>query len=121
MTVNYYESNAIYDYLLKEKYNNFLFAKKDIWLVVYGNDKCEPKLLVVIMASTREHYLNLEFTELELSIIETARKLSDISGIDYKLIRYCKDESELFCVQYINYKTKRYKNIQMNHLAKVFA
>lgn len=121
MTVNYYESNAIYDYLLKEKYNNFLFAKKDIWFVVYGNDKCEPKLLVVIMASTREHYLNLEFTELELSIIETARKLSDISGIDYKLIRYCKDESELFCVQYINYKTKRYKNIQMNHLAKVFA
>ncbi len=51
MTANYYESNAIYDYLLKEKNNNFLFAKKDIWLVVYGNDKCEPKLLVVIIVN----------------------------------------------------------------------
>ena len=44
--MEYYKSNAIYDYLMSKKVEKYKFVVGNAWQLVYGDSDCQPLLLV---------------------------------------------------------------------------
>ena len=53
--MEYYKSNAIYDYLISKKINKYRFVVGNAWQLVYGNGNCEPLLLVYAVGVPVKH------------------------------------------------------------------
>ncbi|MDE6911439.1 MAG: hypothetical protein K2P44_13375 [Lachnospiraceae bacterium] len=46
--MNYYVGNGVYDFLINhQKSRNFFWTSGNIWLLVYGDEQNEPKVLTV--------------------------------------------------------------------------
>lgn len=94
MDAGYYVGNAFYDYIDK-KFDNFVYAKENIWLLVYGNKKCEPKVIIVLSALSKEQYECEEYSKEENDIIFYASQISQKSGIPWIYVSFVKDETVL--------------------------
>lgn len=120
MGTEFYTNNALYEYLEDNHLPNYIFAKEDIWLVIYGDKESNPKIILVISAVDKAQYEHHRFSPKENEIMTLAMNLASQSGLTYRVIRYCKEDEEIFYVQYIDYTTMRIRNININLLSKLF-
>lgn len=44
----YYQGNALYDYIVSNKIDRYTFVAGNMWQLVYGDNSCQPKMLVVV-------------------------------------------------------------------------
>ena len=58
--------------------------------------------------------------EHEIEIMDIAADLAELSKLEYKVVRYCKDEPSISDIQYIDYPTRRCKSMNINMLTKLF-
>ena len=120
MDTGYYVGNAFYDYVDKH-FNNFAYAKENIWLLVYGNSRCEPKLIIVLSALERKAYLQNQTSPEEDSIIKYAKQISEKSGVPWVYVSFIKDEKELtktkICCPSLNFS---FKELTPDQLADVY-
>ncbi len=120
MATEFYTNNALYKYLEDNHLPNYIFAKEDIWLVIYGDKESNPKIILVISAVDKDLYDHHVFSPKENEIMSLALSLASQSGLIYRVIRYDKEAEEIFYVQYIDFGTKRLTNISINRLSKLF-
>lgn len=53
--MNYYVGNGVYDFLINhQKSRNFFWTSGNIWLLVYGDEQNEPKVLTVASGNKLE-------------------------------------------------------------------
>jgi len=120
MDAGYYVGNAFYDYV-DSHFDNFAYAKENIWLLVYGNSRCEPKLIIVLSALTREAYQSNTFSSEEKEIIQYAKQISDQSKVPWVYVSFVKDEKELtkakICCPALKYE---FKELTPDALADVY-
>lgn len=83
--MGYYVGNGVYNYLAQcgEK-ENFFWTSGDMWLLVYGNESFEPKILTV--ASARA--LGEAITEQEHRAVSMAQSLAENTGMPVNFIRF---------------------------------
>ena len=93
MDTGYYIGNAFYDYVDKH-FSNYVYAKEDIWLIAYGNSRCEPKIILVLSALSKESYMAEKLSRSETEIIFYAEQLSKKSGVPWIYVSFIKDENE---------------------------
>lgn len=87
--MEHYKGNGIYDYLKNNHYTNFFWTSSDKWIVVYGNDKQEPKVVTIISEYTDE---SKDVDKKELNAIALVRSIIKNTDIHINFIRYHADE-----------------------------
>lgn len=118
MKENYYQTNAIYEYIEKNKLPGYTLAKENIWLMVYGDPESIPRLLLVISAVPEERYENMDITPRERGVMELAARFAGKTRLEYRVVRYCQDWP-LDKVQYMEYPS-RHAVIGINALKHLF-
>lgn len=96
---NYYTTNAMYEYLEENQIPGFLFARKNIWLLIYGTAMSDPRLILVASAVSQEEFDEEIPGEHEMEMIDVASRLSERSGLNAYILRYRKDDVVLGEVQ----------------------
>lgn len=83
--MSYYVGNAVYDYLGRRgNGENFFWMSGNMWLLVYGDEECEPKVLTV--ASSGE--LCGSITEEEKRAVKMAEALALNTEVEVNFIRF---------------------------------
>ena len=120
MDTGYYVGNAFYDYVEK-KFDNFVFAKENLWLLVYGNKRCEPKVIIVLSALDKKSYDLEKFNKPETEIIHYATQISEKSGVPWLYVSFIKSEKTLSKVKvYCPSKKLFYEELSPNELADLY-
>ena len=96
----YYTGNALYDYLstCKNK-DNFYWASGNLWMLVYGDDNHNPRVLTVVSGNE----LNTPITEYEKRALQVATELVSGSDLPLNFIRFDPNHT-ITSVQYWEYK-----------------
>ncbi len=83
----YYTGNGIYEYLAgcREK-ENFYWTSGNMWLLVYGDKKHNPK--VVTVASQRSFQYGRKLSKNEQQAMQTAQRIADAAEIPVNFIRF---------------------------------
>lgn len=120
MANTYYIGNAFYDYVEK-KYTDYVFAKENIWLIVYGNKRCEPKVILVLSALDKNQYESDKLIQRETEMIYYAQQLSERSGIPWIYVSFVADAKELKKVKVICPSLKKnFEELTPQELADVY-
>src|SRR5690554_4865851 len=89
----FYTGNAIYK--LIESTQNFKYTSDNLWLLVYGDRKCEPKIIIVLSGYSKEEYKNESLNEKELEMFYYANQISKKSKVPFLYVRFNKDNNSL--------------------------
>lgn len=100
----FYTTNAVCEYIMEHNIPNHLFAKGDLWMLVYGDAQSMPRLLLVVSAVPEERYASLACTPHEKEVMELCARFAAASGLEYRVIRYREDVQPISTVQYMEYR-----------------
>lgn len=96
MAVGYYAGNGVYEYLTKcEKKDNFFWTSGTLWLLVYGDENFEPKVLTV----ASENKLGERTTVEEKNAVHAAQCIVKGTGVPINFIRF-DPEKTMETIQY---------------------
>jgi len=62
---SYYKGNALYKYIAGNKLERFSYVTGNLWQLVYGNNNCEPKVLVTVSGVSESEYGNINKQEIK--------------------------------------------------------
>lgn len=116
----YYNSNAIYKYLEDNNISGFLFSKETLWLLLYGDSKSNPKMLIAAVASNSENYHNMSFSNHEKEIFFVGEQLAQKAKLPFGIIQFCSDVEEINSVHCINWKSRKYQTVSIDKLKNLF-
>lgn len=105
----FYTGNAIYN--LIESTQNFKYTSDNLWLLVYGDRKCEPKIIICLSGYSKEEYKNETLNEKELEMFYYANQISKKSKVPFLYVRFNKDDNSLKEVVII--ETEKFKTISL--------
>lgn len=114
--MSYYESNGIYEYLKENNIKNFFWTSSDKWILVYGNDRQEPKVVSVVVKSTGN---SEDVSQQEKNIISVVKSMVKDTDIHMNFIRYDADKP-LETVQFWEAGSARLETINMDDLRNRF-
>ena len=87
--MDYYVGNGIYDYLIEcEDRDQFYWTSGNMWLLAYGNEDSEPKVVTVV--SGRE--LDVASNKAEQIAVHVAKQVTDDTGIPINFVRFDPDK-----------------------------
>lgn len=115
----FYTTNALYEYIEAHGIPGYLFAKEDLWMVVYGDESSIPKLLLVISAVPVESYTGRALSPKEEAVMDLCARFAGACGLPYRVVRYPRDARPLDRVQYIEHR-KRWEEIGIASLPRLF-
>lgn len=105
--MEYYKSNAIYEYLLEKNVPKFRFVVGNAWQLVYGNNKCEPLLLVFAMGVSEKN-LESQPTINEIGGFNLLNLVSKKADIPILYLRFACDIENVtdvvICDEALNYE-----------------
>lgn len=116
--MSYYKSNALYDYIIKNKIDKFEFASSNIWQLVYGDSNCKPKLLVLV-SGIEQANLNNPLSNEEKKAGHRVIQLSRLTNIPRVFIRFPIDQP-IENINKYDSDSKTFKTITMNELANLY-
>lgn len=112
----YYDSNAIYQYIRSKEIDNLKFASGDVWQLVYGDNNCIPKLLVVVTAVGRDPHV----TKMEKIASQILKKISDKAEIPLLSIRFDSQEKIVEKVKIYTGEQLKYQELNLKSLKEIF-
>lgn len=88
--MGYYVGNGVYDYLTKcGSRTDFFWTSGDLWLLVYGDENYEPKVLTVASGNK----LNVKVTEEEKAAVSVAKQITNHTRVPVNFIRFDPDRA----------------------------
>lgn len=99
--MNYYKSNAIYEYLLSKKLPQFKFVVGNAWQLVYGDNECNPLLLIFAIGVQGSEILN-DLSKEENEAFELLKIVGQKANLPVKQIRFASDITEVEKIQVLN-------------------
>lgn len=83
--MKYYAGNGVYDFLIKNGYqDSFFWTSGNLWLLVYGDEDNEPKVLTV----ASENALNVKVTDEERMAVHVAQQIAAGIGVPVNYVRF---------------------------------
>lgn len=116
--MTYYKSNALYDKIKEMGLTNFKFVSGDAWQLVYGNDACNPLLLVFAKGTTFTEY-NQELSEQDIDAINLLSHVSDRTGLQLIIIKFQTDMSIIQEVLFA-YSDLKFQKISLSGLSALY-
>lgn len=89
----YYKGNSIYE--LIESTHNFRYASDDLWILVYGNRECDPKVILLLSEYSENEFESETLKTKESEIMIYTEQISHRSGVPFLYVRFNKDASQL--------------------------
>ncbi|NHM03607.1 hypothetical protein [Flavobacterium celericrescens] len=120
--MNYYNGNALYDYLNINSINHFSFVCENQWQIIYGDKNCEPKLLIGLSGTSSNLIETKKLLDEEKKLWKPLKEIHKRTSIPLVLLRFDKDIEELeevFIVDYVNNPTNLTK-INLKDLHQIF-
>lgn len=114
---SYYSSNALYDYLQRNPKTNFKFVVGNMWQLVYGDNNCTPKALVLAVGVNKADY-ERTLSSSEQEAFNQLQYLSLKCNIPLLYVRFIAD-GEIEGVKTINDKGD-FANLSMRELTQKF-
>lgn len=118
--MNYYKGNGLYEYLEQHNCQNFYFVKGDMWWLIYGDKKSNPKLLVLACAVTDDEYRFNSFSKSEERASKCLDFFAEQTGLPKLVVRFSGEADEIVNVK-IKQDEEPYKEITLKALKDVFA
>lgn len=117
--MEYYKSNAIYEYLLDKNISKFRFVVGNAWQLIYGNSSCEP-LLLVFAVGVSESNLESQSTGDEIDGFNLLNTVSKKANIPILHLRFACDIENVTDVVICDEESK-YEKISLQELAKRYS
>lgn len=96
MPADYYAGNGVYKYLDKSEYKNkFFWTSGNLWLLVYGDENYEPRVLTVASANKLGQNTTIE----ERNAVHAAQRITEGTQVPVNFIRF-DPEKTMETVQY---------------------
>jgi hypothetical protein len=114
---NYYSSNALYDYLQRNPTSNFKFVVGNMWQLVYGDNNCIPKSLVLAVGVHKSDY-EMPLNKAEQDAYNQLHYISTKCKIPLFYVRFIAD-GEILGVKTIS-ENGGFVNLSMQELTQKF-
>lgn len=116
--MEYYKSNAIYDYITENKIPQFKFVVGNAWQLVYRDNNCNPLLLIfAVGVSLKDIDNSPSHNEVEAyNLLLTA---GAIANLPVRYVRFACDVNEIDAVR-VSDNTFAYKSLTMPELSELF-
>ncbi|HZJ89376.1 MAG TPA: hypothetical protein VFD05_01660 [Bacilli bacterium] len=103
----YYSGNSIIN--LISSVQKLKYPPENIWILVYGNRKCDPKVILLLSGYSRNDYNSMKLNRAEKGMLFYVKQLSERTGVPYIYVRFNRDETNISEV----YTLKREKLIRI--------
>lgn len=114
--MDYYVGNAVYDFLIENNMqHNFFWMSTNKWLLVYGNEHNEPKVVSVVSQGD----ISEELTQSEKNALKVVKNIVKNTDVGMNLIKYNPAE-DLQEVQYWELGEEEPTTINMEQLKNRF-
>ena len=116
--MEYYKSNAIYEYLTSKKLPQFKFVVGNAWQLIYGDNSCHPVVLIFAVGVQHSHIDNPPSIE-----DQEAFSLLSLAGVNAKLpVRYIRFSSDVEEVETVRVSDGSfvYSALSMSELSQLF-
>lgn len=116
----YYRSNAMYEYLNGNPDNRFFYVSSDLWMLVYGNQNCDPQLLVLVSGVNDEDELS-SVSEREGRAYKIMSELSEKSEVPVVFIRFSVNVESIDSIMLFNQKIRNFLRLNLADLRALFS
>lgn len=114
MSQDYYAGNGVYEYLIEcEEKDKFYWTSGKLWLLVYGDERYDPKVLTV----ASENCLGNRTTNEERNAVRVAQRITERTMVPVNFIRF-DPEKDMDTVQYWEPGMKDIPEISSERLKK---
>ena len=111
----FYTGNAIYSLLDSAK--NYKYTAENLWILVYGNRDCDPKVILLLSGYENEMYEHKALKQEESEIMIYAEQISKKSGVPMLYVRFNKDLPQINEVQIM--VNGRFKKISLEEYTNI--
>lgn len=117
--MEYYKSNAIYDHIVQKQLSQYKFVSGNAWQLVYGDNSCNP-LLLILAAGVPYEEINNEPTAEERFAFSLLQFIADKAKLPIRYIRFASDVDEIENVR-LSDSSFVYSVLSMPELSDLFA
>jgi hypothetical protein len=117
--MDYYKRNAIYDFIDGNRLENFKFCSGNMWQLVYGDNKCSPKLLVFVVGVNNERY-DLDFSEKEKEAFFLLNNLAVKCNLPVRVIKFNSEDNSIEKIKIYEDVNSDFKDLSLMKLKDVF-
>ena len=116
--MRYYKSNALYEYISSNNLQRFKFVVGDAWQLVYGDNSCNPLLLILASGVPNAELANLP-TEQEKEAFNLLSIAATKANLPIRYIRFASDVAEVETVR-VSDASFDYSTYTMRQLLEMF-
>ena len=117
--MEYYKSNAIYKHIDKKQLNRYKFVSGNAWQLVYGDNSCNP-LLLILAVGVAINEIDEEPTSEEKYAFSLLHAIADKTNLPIRYIRFASDVDEVENVR-LSDGSFVYSVLSMPELSDLFA
>lgn len=117
--MNYYRGNAIYDYIQRNRIKDFHFVAGNMWQLIYGDNFCQPKLLVLVIGRESEDFQS-DFSKKEIKAFRLLQKLGEQSGLPVLILKFNSTSQEIEKVEIYDSLNESGTEILLSQLSAIF-
>lgn len=116
--MNYYKSNALYEYIKSKKLAQYKFVVGNAWQLVYGDSSCKP-LLLIFATGVPQAQINNPPSNDDMEGMSLLSTIGKKANLNVKYIRFACDvpEIETVCV---SDNTFKYTLLSLAELSNLF-
>lgn len=115
--MDYYTGNGVYDYLIEcDEREKFYWTSGNIWMLVYGDEQYDPRVLTVVS----ENLLRIPLTQEESEAIRTAKYITENTDVPIAFVRF-EAEKSIENVLFWENDMKSMEHISSDELRRRFA
>ncbi|RZK12778.1 MAG: hypothetical protein EOO46_01885 [Flavobacterium sp.] len=116
--MEYYKTNAIYEHIIAKKLSQYRFVAGNAWQLVYGDNACNPLLLVFAVGVTGST-LEAPPADSEMEALHLIGHVAERANLPFRYIRFATDVNEIEHVV-VSDRDLSYSRLTMPELSKMF-
>lgn len=116
--MRYYKSNALYEYISSNNLHQFKFVVGDAWQLVYGDNSCNPLLLILASGVLNAEIENFPSTQ-EQEAFNLLSIAATKANLPIRYIRFASDVAEVENVR-VSDASFVYSTLTMPQLSQMF-
>jgi len=117
--MDYYRSNALYDYLSERNIPNYKFVVGNAWQLIYGDNNCNPLLLVFAVGVPAE-ILDSPPTSEEMEAFNLLLQAATKANLPIRYVRFASDIDVIETVK-VSDASFEYTTLSMKELSEMYA
>lgn len=116
--MDYYKTNALYEHIRNGDFKQFKFAIGNAWQLVYGDNSCQPRVLIFAVGVPNNEINNPSSSD-EITAFNLLKSTATKTGLPIRYIRFACDADEVATVLFSD-ENLNFSTITMSQLSDKF-